>query len=280
MSDIKISDAISYGNKNLKKTLSNYKNETIWILSNLLSIPKSQLVLNQKQKIHNNDYSAFKKLIKRRRNEPLQIILGNTSFYGRDFIINKNVFIPRPETEIMIDILKAESREFNSVLEIGSGSGIIPITIFLEKISTNITSLDINYDAYQLSKHNANIHNSNEIHFMNENIFKYNSKNKFDLIISNPPYIPIKDVIKLENEVILYDPLESLTDFGNGLKFFQLFFQRLKQNLNKDGIMLFEFGGLSQINDIKKLLIEITDEISFYKDLNNDPRFVMLKLNS
>tara|TARA_B100000609_G_C17222303_1_gene441125 strand:- start:9212 stop:10054 length:843 start_codon:yes stop_codon:yes gene_type:complete len=280
MSEMKISDAILYGNKNLKKTSSNYKNETIWILSQILSMSSSRLILNQNQKLNDNDYTYFKKLIKRRKNEPLQIILGNSFFYGRAFKVNKNVFIPRQETEIIIDILKKQVHEFNSVLEIGSGSGIIPITIFLENISANITSVDISYDAYQLSRQNADLHDCNEINFINESIFKYYSKSKFDLIISNPPYIPIQEIINLENEVILYDPLESLTDFSNGLKFYQFFFQRLKNYLNDGGIMLLEFGGLNQIDDIKKMLADSVDDITFYKDLNNDPRFVMIKLNS
>lgn len=280
MSEMKISDAILYGNKNLKKTSSNYKNETIWILSQILSMSSSRLILNQNQKLNDNDYTYFKKLIKRRKNEPLQIILGNSFFYGRAFKVNKNVFIPRQETEIIIDILKKQVHEFNSVLEIGSGSGIIPITIFLENISANITSVDISYDAYQLSRQNADLHDCNEINFINESIFKYYSKSKFDLIISNPPYIPIQEIINLENEVILYDPLESLTDFSNGLKFYQFFFQKLKNYLNDGGIMLLEFGGLNQIDDIKKMLADSVDDITFYKDLNNDPRFVMIKLNS
>ena len=275
---INISDALIFGNKHLKKISSNYKNESIWILSKCINKTYTEIILNHTHNINQDQLSNYKKLIFRRENhEPLQYILQNVLFYGRKFNILKNVFICRPETEVLIDLLKSLNRKFSNVLEVGSGLGVLPITMELENISTKITSIDINKHAISASIKNAKSHKCKNINFVKANLFNFRPEEKFDLIISNPPYIPIKDIRNLDIGVKLFDPLNSLTDYKDGLSFYRFFLQQSEKHLEDDGIIVFEFGGIRQINDIIKILKLSNYKYFIYNDLNKEPRFVILE---
>ena len=102
-------------------------------------------------------------------------------------------------------------------------------------------------------------------------------QNKYDLIISNPPYIRLQDIALLEPEVILYDPLSALTDYKDGLTFYRYFAKQGKKLLNPQGLMLFEFGGHKQLNDIIKIFIDEQYNYTIFNDLNGEPRFILLK---
>jgi len=275
---INISDALLFGNKHLKKISSNYKNETIWILSKCINKTYTEIILNHNHNINQDQLSDYKKLILRRENhEPLQYILQNVLFYGRKFNILKNVFICRPETEVLIDLLKSLNRKFSNVLEVGSGLGVLPITMELENISTKITSIDINKHSISASIKNAKSHKCKNINFVKENLFNFRPEKKFDLIISNPPYIPIQDIRNLDIGVKLFDPINSLTDYKDGLSFYRFFLQQSEKYLEDDGLIVFEFGGFRQINDIKRILKLSNYKYFIYNDLNKEPRFVILE---
>ena len=275
---VNISDALIFGNKHLKKISSNYKNESIWILSKCINKTYTEIILNHNHSINHDEILVYKKLILRRKNnEPLQHILQNVFFYGRKFNVFQNVFICRPETEFIIDLLKSLNRTFSNVLEIGSGLGVLPISIELEKLSSKITSIDINQYAINASIKNAKNHKCQNINFIKENLFNFRSDKKFDLIISNPPYIPIQDIKNLDLEVKLFDPLNSLTDYKDGLSFYRFFLQQSEKYLEDNGLIVFEFGGISQINDIIKILKLSNYKYFIYNDLNKDPRFVILE---
>tara|TARA_B100002052_G_scaffold299187_1_gene336204 strand:+ start:5747 stop:6586 length:840 start_codon:yes stop_codon:yes gene_type:complete len=275
---VTISDALFFGNKHLKKISSNYKNESIWILSKCINASYTEIILKHKHKINKDEILDYKKLIFRRKNrEPLQHILKSVPFYGRKFKTFQNVFICRPETEAIIDLLKSLNRKFNNVLEVGSGLGVLPITLELEMISSSITSLDINKHAISASIKNADNHKCKNITFIKENLFHFKTNKKFDLIISNPPYIPIQDLKKLDLEVMLFDPLNALTDYKDGLSFYRFFLAQSEKYLEDNGLILFEFGGMRQINDIKKILKLSNYKYFIYNDLNKEPRFIILE---
>ena len=217
-----ISDALSLGYQHLKTSTYNYRNETLWIMSKILDLDLSKLALNQSQNISHENYQLFLNLINRRKNfEPLQLILNSQSFYGYNFEIKKDVFIPRPETETSIDIIKKHIGYQEQILEVGCGSGCISIVLELENLALQIISIDINNHAVQLAQSNAKKYNCIKIQFMNIDIFKMNHSNSYDMIISNPPYIPISEIPKLSSEVKLYDPLSALTDYDDGLLFYK-----------------------------------------------------------
>ena len=279
MRDITISNALSIGNNQLKKINDNYINETFWILSKSLKKSKSELIINKNTIINSQQFNCFINLIQRRcMNEPLQLILESVPFYNYEFSTYKDVFIVRPETEICIDILKKFNRTFNSTLEVGCGLGCISITLSLEDLSNDILALDINSDAIYASNLNAQKLDCTNVKFINENIFNIKPNKKYDLIISNPPYIPISEIKDLDSNVILYDPLTSLTDFDDGLSFYKYFAQFGHNFLVDNGLMFFEFGGYSQKKILENIFNSNNYHLSFFNDLNNVPRFLSVQL--
>ncbi len=279
MMEITISDALSIGNNKLKKITNNYINETFWILSKCLKKDKSDLLLNKKYIINSDKFNFFINLInKRLANEPLQIILESVPFYKYNFFTKKDVFIPRFETELCIDILKNYKRNFNSVLEVGCGLGCISITLSLEGLSKDILAIDISSKAITASILNAEQLDCNNVTFTNDNIFHIKHKKKYDLIISNPPYIPISDIKNLDTNVILYDPLSSLTDFNDGLSFYKYFAKIGHKLLTNNGLMFFEFGGKKQKELLKNIFNSKKYKLKFFNDLNNIPRFLAVEL--
>lgn len=279
MAEITISDAISIGNNKLKLITNNYINETFWLLSACLKRDKSILLLNQNNIINSQELNSFINFIDRRlNNEPLQLILKSVSFYKYEFISQKNVFITRPETELCIDILKQYNKTFESVLEVGTGLGCISITLSLEKLSHNIDAIDISANAINAANLNAKKLKCNNIRFLNQNIFTMKHDKRYNLIISNPPYISISEVKNLDHDVLLYDPLSSLTDFDDGLNFYRYFSNIGHKILAHDGLMLFEFGGHHQIELLKNIFESKNYQISFFNDLNNIPRFLLAKI--
>ena len=279
MNAFTISDAISIGNKKLKKITNNYVNETFWILAKCLKQNSSDLLLNKNDSIHSRQFDLFISLLDRRLlNEPLQLILESVSFYNYQFCTYKNVFIARPETELLIDILKDYNRTFDSTLEVGCGLGCLSITLSLEKISQDILAIDINAEAVSASQFNAKQLECNNINFIHDNIFSITHNTKYDLIISNPPYISMDEIKELDLNVILYDPLLSLTDFNDGLSFFR-YFSKFGETLLKDnGLMIFEFGGEHQKEALEIIFNNKNYQLSFFNDLNNVSRFLAVEL--
>jgi len=274
-----ISEALLIGNNKLKKITNNYHNETFWLLGKSLNKNTNDLLLNKNHLMNIKQFDLFISLIERRiSNEPLQLILESISFYNYKFSTYKNVFIARPETELFIDILKNYNRSFDSTLEVGCGLGCLSITLALEKLTQDILAIDINAEAISASKENAKKLNCNNINFINGNIFSIKHNTKYDLIISNPPYISINEIQDLDLNVLLYDPLLSLTDFNDGLNFYR-YFAKFGQTLLKDnGLMLFEFGGEHQKSALEIIFNNQNYELSFFNDLNNMPRFVSVEL--
>ena len=273
-----IDSALYMGQKSLRPIINNYKNEVLWIMEYILDKDSTYISLNKSSFLDADKYALFINLIERRKNkEPLQYILNSVSFYGYDFNIKKNVFIPRPETELIIDIIKNNMNIEGNILEVGTGTGCIPIVIELEKIGNIIHSIDINKYATNLALQNSKKYNSRNIQFINTDFFHFHPKCKYDLIISNPPYIPLIDIPKLDYEVTLYDPLSALTDYNNGLTFYQYFFEFGIKYLNNSGYMLFEFGGQQQLDSLKKIYNNKIYNYNFFDDLNNNPRFILIQ---
>jgi release factor glutamine methyltransferase len=176
---------------------------------------------------------AIEELSKRR---PIQHITGLQYFYGLKFIVDKNVLIPRQETEELVDyIIKKEKRESLKVLDIGTGSGCIPIALKHNKMSWRISGLDISEEAIKIAKLNANSL-CVDVEFINEDLFNNQWGSELhDIIISNPPYIPKKEKIDMEANVLEYEPhLALFVENDNPLEFYEKIVE-LKHNLLKKG---------------------------------------------
>ena len=216
--------------------------------------------------------------IKRLNNgEPVQYIVGNVDFYGYKIIVNKNVLIPRFETEELIfktiNLIKKNLNENIKVLDIGTGSGCISIALKKEIPGLDITAVDISEDALVVAKNNA-LENNCEINFIKSDLFN-NIDDKYDLIISNPPYISydeqIMDIVK-KNE-----PHLALYAKNNGLYFYEEIIKNSSNYLNDKNIIAFEIGYL-QANEITKMAHKYYPNLNIIieKDMQEKDRFVFI----
>ena len=242
-----------------------------------LQIPVSDLSLKINEKVSGKITSKLEKLILRRINrEPISKILGRRDFWGRTFSINENVLDPRGDTETLIDFVI--EKPVKSVLELGTGSGAIAITLACEWKEVHVTAVDISEDALLLAKLNAEKFNvQNKIHFLKSDWYD-NVKGLFDLIISNPPYIGLAEQDELSDEVIKYDPEIALFAGRDGLDAYRRIIPSLSKFLNPDGFVALETGA-SQSNQIKIMMNTFGFiDTKIVKDLSGKDRLVAAKL--
>ena len=196
----------------LNGLLKNYeKNEikslTYITIQKIIGLDKSKTIINSNKKLSDFQIKKINNILNRlKNNEPIQYILNESKFYDLDFKLNSNVLIPRPETEELVKI--ALNHTFNDVLDVGTGSGCIAITL-AKKTNANITGIDICKNAILTAKENSRINNV-KVNFLKKNIFNYHPIKKFDLIISNPPYVLESEKILINKNVIDYEPHTAL----------------------------------------------------------------------
>lgn len=223
-----------------------------------------------------------KGLIKLEQGIPVQYIVGNTNFYGYDFIVNKNVLIPRFETEYLVEkTIKYIKKNFNKVniLDIGTGSGCIAVTLKKELPLSNITAIDISKKAIKVAKKNSK-KNKVDINFIVNDINKYSSLNKYDVIISNPPYLDYKDEIM--DIVKNNEPLNALYAKEEGLEFYRIILKKSKDMLKEKSLIAFEINGEhKQHEKIKEITLSIYPNaiVKIEKDPANKIRYVFILNN-
>ena len=207
---------------------------------------------------------------------PLQYIVGSTNFYGYDFEVNENVLIPRFETEQLIEYLikyiKDNEFDFPNILDIGTGSGAIAVTLKKE-LDCNVSAVDISNDALEIAKKNA-LNNNVDIDFFNSDVFS-NVKGKFDVIVSNPPYISYDGDVA--DDVVKFEPHLALFANNEGLEIYERIINNLDNYLNDKGIVAFEIGETQ--GDYLITLLEgkfQNCEIILKKDLADKDRFLFL----
>ncbi len=265
-----------FANKLQKEGFPNAKNELLWYLESLNIYSKNDFYLN-KTIIDSKVYDSITEFyIKRQSGLPFQYILQKGTFYGRDFFVNQNTLIPRPETEIIINQLKNES--FNNALEIGTGSGVLAITLSIENIAKKIIATDVSKEALSVAKKNQKIFKASNISFKNHDFLNQSFNEKFDLIISNPPYISSIEYDNLSLEIKNYEPQIALTDNKDGLTFYLRFAQILNDLLKPGGVFLCEIGSVSVNKKIKQIFINKGYNIKIFKDLNLDERILQITL--
>ena len=234
--------------------------------------------MNATEKLVEETYLNKKKLNKlKQKHYPLQYILGNTNFYGYEFMVNKNVLIPRFETETLIEktieYLKKLKITNPNILDIGTGSGCIAITLKKEISTSTVTALDISKKALKVAKKNAKLNDVN-IEFLKQNIKKYKTTEKFDLIISNPPYLTEKDEVDIS---IKYEPQKALYAAEDGLEYYKIILNNLKRNLKKKSLIAFEIG-MNQGDYLKKYAKKCFPKstISIEQDLSKKDRYLFI----
>lgn len=259
------------------KKINNYSDKELIsiayiVIEEILGLNKINVIINNANVISTNDEVKINEIIKDLiANKPIQYILGKANFFNLSFIVNKHVLIPRQETEQLINWIL--NYEFNSVLDIGTGSACIPIS--LAKNSTaNITAIDISSNAIKIAKKNADNYNIN-ITFLCEDIFKFNPDSKFDLIVSNPPYVLESEMKKMHKNVLNFEPHNALfVEDSDPLIFYNYIAQFAFKYLNSKGALFFEINESFGV-EIKLILNKLDFvNIELKKDLNGKDRMI------
>lgn len=253
------------------------------ILSYVINKPVYYLYSHDDKEISDDLYVEYKKnIIKRAEGMPIQYIEGKQQFMGLDFIVNKNVLIPRADTELLvekvIELTKNIGKEDIRILEIGTGSGCISISIAYYCKNVYINALDISETALEVAILNSKNNKQEEkIKFIKSDIFSSISNEKFDIIVSNPPYINEYDMGKLDKSVKCFEPKIALYGGKDGVRFYKKIIVNAYKYLIKGGYLVLEIG-YDQEYIVENILIENNFlDIKKYKDLSNITRTVVAK---
>jgi release factor glutamine methyltransferase len=308
-----------------KKGVESPRLQTELLLAHLLHMPRMKLYLNFETVLTPGETDALRELVKRRgRREPLQHLIGSTSFCGLEIAVNRHALVPRPETELLAEegwtVLNREGRrvgdpnsgtaarrpsqnDFPTALDLGTGTGCIAIALAVKCPDAKVTATDISPDALALAKENAARNNVSErIEFLEGDGFtalqsegrvtqapksdmemrdsQSSSLRKFDLIISNPPYIPSAEIATLQPEVRDFDPRAALDGGADGLDFYRKFSTQAKTFLKPGGKFLLEFGDgqaetIRQFFETEKWVVEAVKE-----DYSHRARILIAKSSS
>jgi release factor glutamine methyltransferase len=257
-------------------------NEAELVYSHVLNCDRLSLYLNKEAHLNRKKSAQVSRILRRRiMGEPLQYILGSTEFMGLEFKVDKRALIPRPETEVLVESaleeLKGMGMVSPKILDLGTGSGCIAVSVAKLFPRAIIWASDISSQALELAKKNASLHNV-EIKFLRADLFSTGKikKEKFDLIISNPPYVSTNQLSNLAQE-LLFEPNLALEAGVDGLDFYRRIICQAADYLNNQGLLAFEVGD-SQAGSVKAMLAKINfSDIRIIKDYNNIKRVVMAK---
>ncbi len=241
----------------------------------LLELGISETEIDELLKVSENIESDYNKLLKK---YPIQYLIGYVNFYGYKLYVNENVLIPRYETELLVEktikyVKKIFDNQKINILDLGTGSGAIAITLKKE-LNANVTAIDISKEALKTAQKNSN-ENNVIINFINNNMLE-GIDEKFDLIISNPPYISHDEEIM--DTVKLYEPHLALYAENKGLYYYEEILKRISNNLNSKYIIAFEIG-YKQANEIKQLVKLYLPKsiIRIEKDYSGKDRYIFIK---
>lgn len=267
-----IEELIIYGKKYI------HSHEAKMLLSNILNYDSLELLNHLDEIVSPENEQKYKNLIKGvLEKKPIQYLIGNVNFYGYEFYVNENVLIPRFETEQLVEnVILFINKYFAGnikVIDLGTGSGVIGITLKKKLKNLDVTCLEISSEAIKVAKKNANA-NSVNINFIEGNMLE-SVEEKFDIIVSNPPYIskyePIDDIVK-NNE-----PSIALYGGDDGLDYYRQILSKASKNVNERFLIAFEIG-YTQKNDIIELATKYFPNATYecIKDLSNKDRIIFI----
>jgi release factor glutamine methyltransferase len=218
------------------------------LLAEVLKMGRLDLYLQFDRPLLPEELSAFKSLFRRRlSHEPMQYILGKTGFMGLPFIVTNQVLIPRPETEVLVEKALEEIRRLGprsvAVADIGTGSGNIAISIAHYVPAAIVTAIDVSPEALKIAAANAEKNLVPNVRFRQADLFDDPfGTDTFDVILSNPPYIPVEEFVKLPEEIRVYEPRIATTDEGDGYRFIRQVLSLAARHLQPGAILLMEIG--------------------------------------
>ena len=268
--------------KMISELSSIYEMDELNSVFNLLSedylkIPRSKILLADEIDLNESNQNLFSSALERlKTHEPIQYVLGKTTFMNLEFKVNSSVLIPRPETEELVRLMLKEDLDGKEVLDIGTGSGCIAISLTKNLHNAKVSALDISKDALEVAKENAELNNVN-IEFIHADIFEYQSDKKYDVIVSNPPYVLESEKMLMKQNVLNYEPEIALfVDDINALKYYESVIKFSLNNLNSQGQIFFETNE-NYKDELNKLAQNYEYNIIEFKlDINDKNRFLIL----
>ena len=252
-----LENAIKEASKKLKNSnISSHVLDSQIILADIMGLEREFLIISDNINISEDIREKYNTAINRRiNNEPIAYITGKKEFWSQDFFTNKSTLIPRPETELLIykiiDIFK--NKRIN-ILDIGTGTGCILLSLVKELSNSRGIGIDISSEAIKIAKANSkNLNLVNKAKFKNFEIDNY-TLGKYDLIVSNPPYIPSKDIKKLSKDIINFEPKEALDGGSDGLDLIKKVIYKSRILLKRNGMLALEigFGQYRRVSEILK----------------------------
>ena len=274
-----IQSAIKKGVTTLKNSyIKTAELDTEILMAKVLVSDRKYIILNNHKNLNDNNLNHFNELIRERANrKPIAYLLNKKFFWNNEFYVDKNTLIPRPDTEIVIEEILRLTKQKNkiSVLDIGVGSGCIILTILKERKNFSGTGIDISKKSLDISRINAkNLNVDKRIKFYKSDIDKFN-KGKYDLIVSNPPYIKSCDLKYLERDVVNFEPKLALDGGLDGLSAIRKVINKSSELIKKNGKFILEIGF-----DQKDKVVKLLNKKGFYinstlKDLAKNDRCIV-----
>ncbi len=266
---------------NTKKRFARFDiegDEAEWIFALTLGMPKSAVATEERILSLSQAREIIRIADERLTGRPLWYIIGDTDFCGYTIEVDENVLIPRPETEELVMLCVGSAEEGQSILDMCTGSGAIAIAVYKELEKSNrpvsVTAVDISEKALEIAKRNAE-KNEAEIKFVQSDMFK-RLRDRFDIIVSNPPYIPTKDIEGLQREVKDHEPRLALDGGEDGLDYYRTIAKELPKYLNRNGMLILEVGN-GEAKEIVKLFKNCSYSMIF-KDFNGIDRYIKVVL--
>lgn len=279
-SDTTIKQALILGQQQLKNHSDSGQLDSEILLCKALQCDRSYLYTWPDRLITHEQQHQFQTyLAKRQQNYPIAYITGQKDFWSLTLTVNESVLIPRPETELLVEItLSLLDHSPKKIADLGTGSGAIACALAVERPHWHITATDLSTDALDTAQHNAKQYQLNNILFKNSNWFDQLNGQEFDAIISNPPYIAPDDP-HLQQNGLPFEPQHALASSNNGLADIQHLIKEAKNHLNVGGYLLLEHG-YNQASDIQNLMKNADyQKIKSVQDLNGIDRVTLGRIN-
>jgi len=254
------------------------------LLSHALKLKRIELYIKHDKELNESELASYKTLILRRaKKEPSAYIIGNKAFMSLDFIVSPAVLIPRPETEHLVEAVIDYSKTVEypiNILDIGTGSGAIAISLANYIKNATVMAIDISNDSLLIAKQNAKKHEvESRITFLQSDLYSnIPSLNKFDVIVSNPPYIPSIEVEKLQEEIIKYEPIKALDGGDDGMALYSKIIPGSIAYLKSKGYLILEIGQ-GQFLSVNKIIVDtgLFNEAKIIKDYADIERIVIVQ---
>jgi len=278
--NMNLKEALKHGVVTLRdKGLEQPLTDALAILCFVLHCDKTYIYTHGEKPVSQDDFNKFMNFIEMRSlGKPVQYITGRQEFMSLEFFVNENVLIPRPETEILVETVLYEAKSLGAVdlriLDMGTGSGCIGISLAYYLPHSHVTCVDISQKALDVARKNAErLGVADRMHFIQSNIFENVLNMKFHVIVSNPPYIPSGEIVKLEANVRDFEPRTALDGGEDGLSFYRTIIAEAPDYLTEGGLLAMEVG-IGQAEDVSNIMSSAFTGIRIVEDLQGIGRVV------